>query len=47
MTKAPIEPLWHRLRNFQLEDPDGRLGFSDRLARENAWSLSFAERIIR
>ncbi|MGE3180457.1 MAG: hypothetical protein AB7N71_02425 [Phycisphaerae bacterium] len=37
--------LWHRLQQFQLDDPEHRLTFTARLARENAWSLSFAQRV--
>jgi len=46
MTKTPCDALWHRLRIFQFDDPDARLDFSRRLARENAWSLEFAQQVI-
>ncbi len=38
--------LWSRLESFQLDVPTHGLVFSERLARENAWSPSYARRAI-
>ena len=40
------DPLWLRLQQFQLDDPQAALPFSARLARENGWSQHFAVRVI-
>ncbi len=36
--------LWEKIRNFELDDPASAFTFSDRLARENGWSLEYAIR---
>lgn len=38
--------LWKRIEAFELDKPEYSLKFSDRLARENGWSVSFALRVI-
>ncbi|HEY9906812.1 MAG TPA: TIGR04222 domain-containing membrane protein, partial [Thermosynechococcaceae cyanobacterium] len=38
--------LYQRLQEFLFDRPDTSLSFSQRLARENNWSLEFAERAI-
>lgn len=38
--------LWQKIKSFELDDPAADYSFSDRLARENAWSLEFALRTI-
>lgn len=43
---ASTDPLWSRLQVFQLDLPDVGLSFSERAARENAWSLSYTRRVI-
>lgn len=45
MTKEQRE-LWTKLERFELDDPGASFSFSDRLARENGWSYSFALRAI-
>ena len=38
--------LYERLRWFSLDDPNSQLKFSHRLARENGWSMEYAERVL-
>jgi len=38
--------LWKRIKNFEIGDPRSQFSFSDRLARENGWSLEYALRVI-
>jgi hypothetical protein len=39
--------LWDKLKNFQVSQGDEQLTFVGRLARENGWSASHAERIYQ
>lgn len=43
--------LWRRLEAFDIDGPQRpgerpAFAFADRLARENGWSLGFAERVV-
>jgi len=38
--------LWHKIERFQLDDPVVAFSFTDRLARENNWPLSYALRAV-
>ena len=38
--------LFERISAFQLNDPDSSFRFTDRLVRENGWSLDYAQRVI-
>lgn len=38
--------LWNRLQAFEFDDPDSDFTFTDRLARENDWSINFTIRVI-
>ncbi|MEM8808111.1 MAG: hypothetical protein AAGF01_18985 [Cyanobacteria bacterium P01_G01_bin.38] len=38
--------LYERLQAFSLDQPDAQLSFSKRLARENSWSLGYAQQAI-
>lgn len=38
--------LYQRIQNFSLDDCPDKSSFSQRLARENCWSLDYAERAI-
>jgi len=38
--------LWHALRDFELDDDNAQLTFSDRLAKENGWTHEFSQRVI-
>jgi hypothetical protein len=38
--------LWQKIKSFELDDPHASLTFSDRLARENGWSLQFTLRSV-
>jgi hypothetical protein len=38
--------LWHNILNFEIDDINSSLTFSDRLARENNWSLEYSLRAI-
>jgi uncharacterized protein (TIGR04222 family) len=39
-------PLWEQIRDFRIDPPDAALTFAARLARENGWSLAFANRVV-
>jgi uncharacterized protein (TIGR04222 family) len=43
---ASQQELFDRLAQFQFDEPGTELTFSRRLARENGWSLAYAERVI-
>src|SRR5919199_1085621 len=38
--------LYTRIQGFSLDDPDSDLSFSKRLARDNAWSAEYTQRVI-
>jgi len=38
--------LWNRICDFTLEDPAASFSFTQRLARDNHWSLPFATRVV-
>ncbi len=38
--------LYQRLQEFSLDEPESQLSFSKRLARDNVWSLTYAQRAI-
>lgn len=38
--------LWNKIQAFELDDPTAAYSFSDRLARENGWSLEYSLRTI-
>jgi hypothetical protein len=38
--------LWEKINRFELDDPLSSYSFSDRLARENNWSLDYALEVI-
>lgn len=38
--------LWQKIRNFRIDDPEAAFTFTDRLARENDWSLEYAHRAV-
>lgn len=37
--------LWKQIQDFPLDDPSSTLTFTQRLARENNWSIHFAQRV--
>ena len=39
-------PLWKSLESFRVDEPDTPLSFVKRLARENRWPVSYAERVF-
>ena len=39
------ELLWKRIKAFEIDDPGAALTFTDRLARENGWTLEYAIRV--
>ncbi len=43
---ASQESLLERLLSFEFDEPDAKLTFARRLARENGWSASYAKRVI-
>jgi hypothetical protein len=38
--------LWDKVREFETDDPGSSLTFTDRLARENGWSIEYAIRAV-
>ncbi|WP_206171053.1 glycine-rich domain-containing protein [Phragmitibacter flavus] len=40
------DPLWLRLQSLQIDTPGAEFTFTQRLARENHWSESFAQRVV-
>jgi hypothetical protein len=38
--------LWHKIKSFELDDPEIDFNFTDRLARENGWTVEYAIRAI-
>ena len=38
--------LWVQLQALRISEPNAALSFEQRLARENAWSLGYAERVV-
>jgi len=38
--------LWNAIKSFELDQPEISLSFTDRLARENGWSIEYAIRAI-
>lgn len=43
---SPQIELYERIQAFSLDQLDAQLSFSKRLARDNNWSLSYAQRVI-
>ena len=43
---VPDDPLWHKLRDYEIGPADASLTFAQRLARENCWAGDFADRVI-
>jgi len=44
--KALSDPLWQKLAAFPFDTPGARLPFTARLARDNAWPLAYAYRVL-
>lgn len=38
--------LWDKIKKFSLDDPGSKFSFTNRLSRENAWSLEFSLRVV-
>ena len=38
--------LWLKVQTFELDDPESTFPFSNRLARENGWTLEYTLRTI-
>ncbi len=38
--------LWERIRDFEMDDPEASFSFTDRLCREQGWSMQFAMRAV-
>jgi hypothetical protein len=45
MTSQEMQ-LWQRIQGFRLDDPQVAFKFSDRLARENGWTIIYTKRVI-
>jgi hypothetical protein len=44
--KLEHEQLWQRLVAFQFDEPAAALTFTQRLGRENGWSVGFADQVV-
>ncbi len=40
------QELWVNIKNFEIDDPESAFTFTDRLVRENDWTMEFAVRSI-
>ncbi len=38
--------LWNEIKSFELDEPEISLSFTDRLARENGWTIEYSTRAI-
>lgn len=38
--------LWNDIKSFELDEPEVSLSFTDRLARENGWTIEYSIRTI-
>jgi len=38
--------LWNKIRSFELDDPSSSLTFTDRLSRENGWTMEYSLRAV-
>jgi hypothetical protein len=38
--------LWAKIKNFELDDPHSSFTFSDRLSRENGWTMEYSLQAI-
>ncbi len=46
MERGPDHPVWLALSSYEIGPPDAALSFAQRLARENGWTLPYAQRVI-
>ena len=46
MTKQENE-IWCKIKNFEIDDMGSSFTFTDRLVRENSWSMEYALRTIQ
>ncbi len=44
--QATLKEFIQRVEAYQIDDPEKSLSFSDRLARENNWTVSYANRVV-
>jgi hypothetical protein len=40
------QSIWNKIKGFELDDPTSSLMFSDRLSRENGWTVDYTLRCI-
>ena len=40
------EELWGKIKDFELDEPSVSLTFTDRLARENGWTIEYSIRTV-
>ena len=38
--------LWQKINDFEFDKANSQYSFSQRLARENSWSLDYSDRVI-
>lgn len=46
MMNPAEQTLWNKIQAFELDDPESSFTFTDRLARENGWSLAYSLRAV-
>jgi hypothetical protein len=44
--KLKNQELWNRLRDFSVDEPSSSFTLTQRLARENGWSIEYSKRVI-
>lgn len=44
ITKQP--ELWNKLQKFSFDNPEAKFNFTQRLSRENGWSINYSIRVI-
>ena len=42
-----MKPIWNKLKDFRINQGTEKLSFVTRLARENDWSLGYAEQVYQ
>jgi hypothetical protein len=42
----PQHELWNNIQSFQLDDPQSAFTFTERLTRENCWTLDYSLTVV-
>lgn len=46
MKVAVQQPLWEKIQQFRIDDPNAHTRFSDKLASQNNWTPAYTQRVI-